>query len=73
MLTSAFLYYSNSSLKLELEFKTDEINDLNDAKLQKMAAIDAIQIEVGKTNRKTSVKIYLIARKDRGGTKQPQK
>ncbi|CBY32865.1 unnamed protein product, partial [Oikopleura dioica] len=49
MLTSAFLYYSNSSLKLELEFKTDEINDLNDAKLQKMAAIDAIQIELERT------------------------
>jgi len=49
MLTSAFLYYSNSSLKLELEFKTDEINDLNVAKLQKMAAIDAIQIELERT------------------------
>ena len=48
MLTSAFLYYSNSTLKLDLELKTDEINDLHEVKRQKMAAIDALQAEVGK-------------------------
>merc|ERR1712037_778143 len=49
MLTRAFLYYTNSTLKLDLEFKTEEINDLNEVKLQKMAAIDAIQIELERT------------------------
>ena len=48
LLTSAFLYYSNSTLKLDLELKTDEINDLHEVKRQKMAAIDALQAEVGK-------------------------
>lgn len=49
LLTSAFLYYSNSTLKLDLELKTDEINDLHEVKRQKMAAIDALQAELERT------------------------
>ena len=57
MLTSAFLYYTNSTLKIDLEFKTEEINDLNEVKLQKMAAIDAIQIEVWKNQMNVKINI----------------
>lgn len=61
MLTSAFLYYTNSTLKLDLELKTDEINDLHEVKQQKMAAIDALQAEVGKIKENKCENQYLIA------------
>jgi hypothetical protein len=61
MLTSAFLYYTNSTLKLDLVLKTDEINDLHEVKRQKMAAIDALQAEVGKIKENKCENQYLIA------------
>jgi hypothetical protein len=61
MLTSAFLYYTNSTLKLDLVLKTDDINDLHEVKRQKMAAIDALQAEVGKIKEKKCENQYLIA------------
>ena len=61
MLTSAFLYYSNSTLKLDMELKIDEINDLHEVKQQKMAAIDALQAEVGKIKENKCENQYLIA------------
>jgi hypothetical protein len=61
MLTSAFLYYTNSTLKLDLVLKTDDINDLHEVKRQKMAAIDALQAEVGKIKENKCENQYLIA------------
>jgi hypothetical protein len=61
MLTSAFLYYTNSTLKFDLVLKTDDINDLHEVKRQKMAAIDALQAEVGKIKENKCENQYLIA------------
>ncbi|CAG5086553.1 Oidioi.mRNA.OKI2018_I69.PAR.g11256.t2.cds [Oikopleura dioica] len=55
MMTSAFLYFSNSSLKAELDQRSDEISDLNNAKLQKMQAIDVLQAELEKTQHERNI------------------
>lgn len=54
MMTSIFLYFSNSGLKAELDLRSDEVSDLNNVKLQKMQAIDVLQAEVGKYKLKIS-------------------